>query len=49
MRPVRLAFQIVEEIASHQPIGATELAGAGQSFKNNGSSFTDEPARVGLD
>jgi IclR family acetate operon transcriptional repressor len=26
MRPVRLAFQIVEEIASHQPIGTSELA-----------------------
>lgn len=26
MRPVRLAFQIVEEIASHQPIGTTEIA-----------------------
>jgi len=26
MRPVRLALQIVEEIASHQPIGTSELA-----------------------
>lgn len=26
MRPVRLALQIIEEIASHQPIGTSELA-----------------------